>query len=100
MRGHGVNLESGMSKTFLQPHFCISGMRRENIRRVSWQTERMVRKREERKDVRAIFVTNDLPQSLYTVAGTAVGGERLWTVAIITSKPHWGVGKFLLTCVR
>lgn len=37
----------------------------------------MVRKREERKDVRAIFfVTNDLPQSLYAGAGTAVGGER------------------------
>lgn len=46
------------------------------------------------------FVTNDLPQSLYAVAGTAVGGERLWTVAIITSKPHRGVGNFLLTCVR
>lgn len=59
------------------------------------------KKRRKRKggNVRAIVITNDLPQSPHTCSGDS-WKERLWTAAIITSKPHWGVGKLSMTRVR
>lgn len=57
------------------------------------------KKTDRKGDCENIMVTNDLPHSLYTCCKSYCCGGRLGTVAVITSKPQWGVETFLLSCV-